>query len=146
MRDAPRLVAREEVRRPATVQLPFEIDVGERVPISIADDEASPIQLRVGLVDGPGRREAVLGLVYRQDKNGLTAAWRRRSKEYERGLRNPERDPDRPHEQKLYLQAQRPPRLKRRRHSKRRDCVDDGMLRVFRELFAEFNAQLSHKS
>ena len=25
------------------------------------------------------------------------------------------------------------------------DCVDDGMLRVFQELFAEFNAQLLHK-
>jgi hypothetical protein len=24
------------------------------------------------------------------------------------------------------------------------DCVDDGMLRVFQELFAEFNAQLLH--
>jgi hypothetical protein len=35
-----------------------EVDVGERLPISIADDEAPPIQLGVGLVDGPGRREA----------------------------------------------------------------------------------------
>jgi hypothetical protein len=25
------------------------------------------------------------------------------------------------------------------------DCVDDGMLRVFQELFAEFNSQLLHK-
>jgi hypothetical protein len=25
------------------------------------------------------------------------------------------------------------------------DCVDDGMLRTFQELFAEFNAQLLHK-
>ena len=25
------------------------------------------------------------------------------------------------------------------------DCVDDGMLRSFQELFVEFNAQLSHK-
>jgi hypothetical protein len=25
------------------------------------------------------------------------------------------------------------------------DCVDDGMLRGFQELFAEFNAQLLHK-
>ena len=25
------------------------------------------------------------------------------------------------------------------------DCVDDGMLRVFQELFAEFNAQLLHE-
>jgi hypothetical protein len=42
-------------RRP---RLLLEIDVGERLPIGIADDEASPIQLGVGLVDGPGRREA----------------------------------------------------------------------------------------
>ena len=25
------------------------------------------------------------------------------------------------------------------------DCIDDGMLRTFQELFAEFNAQLLHK-
>ena len=25
------------------------------------------------------------------------------------------------------------------------DCIDDGMLRTFQELFAEFNAQLFHK-
>ena len=29
-------------------------------PISIADDEAPPIQLGIGLVDGPGRREVAL--------------------------------------------------------------------------------------
>jgi hypothetical protein len=55
------------------LQLPLEIDVSERLSISIADDKASPIQLGVGLVDGPGWREAVLGLFYRQDKNGLDA-------------------------------------------------------------------------
>jgi hypothetical protein len=32
--------------------------IGERVPISIADDEARALQLGVGLLDGPGRREA----------------------------------------------------------------------------------------
>jgi hypothetical protein len=48
------------VRRRAMLQLPLEIDVSERLPICIADDEAPPIQLGVGLVDGPGRREAAL--------------------------------------------------------------------------------------
>ena len=56
--DAPGLVAGEEVRRRAMLQLPLEIDVSERLPISIADDEAPPIQLGVGLLGGPGRREA----------------------------------------------------------------------------------------
>jgi len=32
--------------------------IGERLPISIADDEAPPIQLWIGLLDRPGRREA----------------------------------------------------------------------------------------
>jgi len=35
--------------------------IGERLPISIADDEACALQLGVGLLDGPGRREAVSG-------------------------------------------------------------------------------------
>ena len=35
-----------------------EVDVGERLPGGVPDDEAPPIQLGVGLVDGPGRREA----------------------------------------------------------------------------------------
>ena len=38
------------------VQLLFEIHVGERPPVGVADDEAG-----VGLLDGPGRREAALG-------------------------------------------------------------------------------------
>ena len=41
--DAPGLVAGEEVRRAAAV--------------GVADDEAPPIQLGVGLLDGPGRRQ-----------------------------------------------------------------------------------------
>ena len=49
---APCLVAGEQLGRRAA------IDIGERLPISIADDEAPPIQLGVGLLDGPGRREA----------------------------------------------------------------------------------------
>ncbi len=31
--------------------------LGERLAIAVADDEALPIQLRIGLLDGPGRRE-----------------------------------------------------------------------------------------
>jgi hypothetical protein len=31
-------------------------DVGQRLPVGVADDEAPPMQLGVGLVDGPGRR------------------------------------------------------------------------------------------
>ena len=46
------------MRRRAPSGLILEIDVGERVPVGVADDEAPPIQLGVGLVDGPGRREA----------------------------------------------------------------------------------------
>ena len=56
--DAPRFVAGEEVRRRTSSRLPLEIDVSERLPISIADDEGPTTQLGVGLVDGPGRREA----------------------------------------------------------------------------------------
>jgi hypothetical protein len=52
------LVAGEEMRRRSSSGLVFEIDVGERLPVSLADDEAPPIQLGVGPVDGPGRREA----------------------------------------------------------------------------------------
>ena len=77
----PRLVAGKQLRCRLAACLTFEIDVGERVPISVAHDEAPSIQLGVGLVDRPGRREAVLGLLDRHDKTGLTAAWRQRSKE-----------------------------------------------------------------
>ena len=38
--DAPRLVAGEQLRRCATSRLPPEIDVGERLPVGVADDEA----------------------------------------------------------------------------------------------------------
>jgi hypothetical protein len=38
-------------------RLLLEIDVGERLPVGVADDEAG-----VGLLDGPGRREAALHL------------------------------------------------------------------------------------
>ena len=49
--DPPRLVAREEMRRRATAGLILEVDVSERLPVAVADDEAG-----VGLLDGPGRR------------------------------------------------------------------------------------------
>ena len=42
-------------RRPPS-RLLLEIDVGERLPVGVADDEAG-----VGLLDGPGRREAGRG-------------------------------------------------------------------------------------
>jgi hypothetical protein len=51
--DAPGLVAGEQVRRRATSPLILEVDVGECLPVGVADDEAG-----VGLLDGPGRREA----------------------------------------------------------------------------------------
>ena len=59
--DALGLVAGERMSSRATPRLIFEIDVVERLPVGVADDEAPPIQLGVGLVDGPGRREAALG-------------------------------------------------------------------------------------
>jgi hypothetical protein len=37
--DAPGLVAREEVRRRAASRLILEVDVGERLPVAVADDE-----------------------------------------------------------------------------------------------------------
>ncbi len=40
---------------------PALADVGERLPVSVADDEVPPIRLGVGLIDGPRRREAALG-------------------------------------------------------------------------------------
>ena len=36
----------------------LEIDVGERVPARVADDEALSVELGVGFLDRPGRREA----------------------------------------------------------------------------------------
>ena len=41
--DAPRLVAGEQVRRRATSRLLLEIDVGQRLTVGVADDEAPPI-------------------------------------------------------------------------------------------------------
>ena len=55
--DAPGLVAGEEMRRRAPAPLLLEIDVGERLPVGVADDEAG-----VGFLDGPGRREVARGL------------------------------------------------------------------------------------
>jgi hypothetical protein len=53
--DAPGFVAGEEVRRCATAGLVLEIDVGERLPVVIADDDAG-----VGLLGRPGRRAAAI--------------------------------------------------------------------------------------
>jgi hypothetical protein len=51
--DPPGLIAGEEVRRRPPSRLLLAIDVSERLPVGVADDEAG-----VGLLDGPGRREA----------------------------------------------------------------------------------------
>jgi len=40
---------------------PALADAGERLPVSVADDEAPPIRLGVGLIDGPRRPKAALG-------------------------------------------------------------------------------------
>ena len=47
--DAPGLVAGEQIGRRAPSRLVLEIDVGERLPVGVADDEAG-----VGFVGGPG--------------------------------------------------------------------------------------------
>jgi hypothetical protein len=49
--DAPGLIAGKQVRRRAPSGLILEIDVGERLPVGVADNEAG-----VGLLDGLGRR------------------------------------------------------------------------------------------
>jgi hypothetical protein len=55
-------VAGEQLgRRTSSRLLLLEIEVGQRLPVGVADDEAPPIQLGVGLVDGRRRREAALG-------------------------------------------------------------------------------------
>ena len=61
--DASGLVAGQQLRRRAPTGLFLEIDVGERLLAAVADDEGPPIQLGVGLLDGPGRREAVLSRI-----------------------------------------------------------------------------------
>jgi hypothetical protein len=38
----------QEVSRRATARLPLEVDVGQRLPVGVADDEAPPIQLWIG--------------------------------------------------------------------------------------------------
>jgi hypothetical protein len=54
--DAPRLIFAQQLRRCLSPRLILEIDVGERLPVVVAHDEAS-----VGLVGGPRRREAACG-------------------------------------------------------------------------------------
>ena len=51
-----------------------EVDVGERLPGGVPDDEAPPIQLGVGLVDGPGRREAACEPAWPKKKGTGTMA------------------------------------------------------------------------
>jgi len=43
--DAPRLVAGEQVRCRAPPRLLLEIDIGERLPVGVADDEAGIVNL-----------------------------------------------------------------------------------------------------
>jgi hypothetical protein len=43
-------------RSPA--RLVLEIDVGQRAAVGVADDEALPFQLGIGIIDRPGRRKA----------------------------------------------------------------------------------------
>jgi hypothetical protein len=50
--DAPRLVLSEQLGRGASSRLLLEIDVGERLPVGVADDEAPPVQLGVGFFVG----------------------------------------------------------------------------------------------
>jgi hypothetical protein len=52
----PSVVVVIRVRRRASSRLLLVVDVGERLPVDVADDEAG-----VGLLDGPRRREAALG-------------------------------------------------------------------------------------
>src|SRR5205823_14872683 len=54
--DALGLVAREQVRGRAPSRLLLEIDVSELLSRAVLYDEAS-----LGLIDGPGRREAAIG-------------------------------------------------------------------------------------
>jgi hypothetical protein len=54
--DAPGIVGGEQLGRRSPSRLLREIDVGECLPVLIAHDEAV-----IGLLDGPGRREAACG-------------------------------------------------------------------------------------
>jgi hypothetical protein len=75
--DAPGLVAGEELGRRAPSRLPLEVDVGERLPVGVADDEAGLL-----LVDrsGRGKRRAE-GMWGQQSVKGRTSGhgWRRAS-------------------------------------------------------------------
>ena len=52
--DAPGLVSCQQLRNL------LEINVGQRLPVGVADDEALSLQLRVKLLGGSERREAAL--------------------------------------------------------------------------------------
>ena len=56
--DASGFAAVEQLGRRAPSPFFLEIDVGERVIVVVADDETLPLELRVGIFNGPGRREA----------------------------------------------------------------------------------------
>src|SRR5262249_20257576 len=49
-----------EMRRRAPSRLILKVDIGERVAVRVADDVAVLAEFQVGIVDGPGRREAAL--------------------------------------------------------------------------------------
>ena len=51
--DAPRFVLGQQVRRSASARLVLEVDIGQRVAVVIADDEAGMVRL----IDGPRWRE-----------------------------------------------------------------------------------------
>ncbi len=55
-RDPPRLVAREQLSRRSSARLVLEIDVGERLPASVAHDEAIRGFLRLTRAAGTGGR------------------------------------------------------------------------------------------
>jgi hypothetical protein len=50
-------VGGEQLGRRSAARLILELDVGESLPVGVTDDAAG-----VGLLDGPGRREAALRL------------------------------------------------------------------------------------
>ena len=68
-RRPPRLVAGEQLRRRSPTGLVLEVEVAERLPGAVADDEAGVVVL----LDRPGRREAAHG-----NNSAISAARRKR--------------------------------------------------------------------
>ncbi len=56
-RHSSRLVASEQLGRRSPAGLILEVEIGERLPGTVADDEAGVVRL----IDRPGRREAAHG-------------------------------------------------------------------------------------